>query len=274
MKMMVYSSFALTRAISYRAKNMYLVLLTYAQDQASCFPTINTLAETLQESDSTVKRALRELKEIGLIRVYRPNTALKSVNRYIIMPTEWVDYETTYSEDMYTLSEAEFEELKAKIIEFYESNGIEDLHPELTEEDTKVNKPKKSTSLDARYEELQAKLSKNPKYKYNASDCVVVFAKYLKDSKGQQCKITSTVNKQIMNDRLVGLNNADIDLFMKTYIDMYDSHFRSDKYPSVSISSLKHDWIFNKVLVRAEAIKSTTATTKQELQLSGVKFTL
>lgn len=277
MKITIDKEFALTQAISAKAKNLYLILLTYAYDQASCFPTIATLSKDLGGKDRNTINLMNELKEIGLVKVYRPDTAIKSNNRYILMPTEWVDYETKYDKATYTLTLDEFEELKAKIIAFYEENGIEDLHPELVEGGLDADKPAKAKTkgkslLEAQYEVLQDKLNKDPNYKYNATDCVVVFAKYLKDTKGQQCKVNGRENKRIMKEKLVGLNNADIDLFIKTYIDMYDTNFKSPKYSTISISSLDHDWIFNKVLVRADAIKSTTATTKQELQLSGVKF--
>lgn len=273
MKITIDREFALTTAISPKAKNLYLILLTYAHDQASCFPSIDKLSTDLDGSEKTTRRALLELKEIGLIKVYRDTTKLKGNNNYIIMPTEWVDYETKYTADTYNISKEEYEASKLKIINFYEEQGIKDLHPELVES-TEGDKPKDTpkTTLEARYNEVKAKAAKNSNYKYNASDCLVIYAKILKDKKGQVCKFNSTNNKTVFKDRLVGLDNEDIELFINTYIDMYDSTFRTDKYPAPTVKSLAQDWLFNSVLVKAQAIKDMTAKENTELKLSGVVF--
>lgn len=270
MLMTIDKDFALTTAISPKAKNLYLILLTYAQDQTSCFPSVDKLSGDLAGSEKTTRRALNELKEIGLIKVYRASTNLKGNNNYILIPTEWVDYITKYTEKDYNISEDEFNALKDKIVAFHEANGIKDLHPELVEEtETKAKKVKRTTkppkTLETRYEEVKAKVAKNPDYQYNSADCVVIFAKLLQDKKGQTCNLRSVQYNKLMKDKIVGAPNDYIELFLETYINMYDSTFRTERYPDVGLLSLHKDWIFNKVYTKVQAIKETTNNKPLEL---------
>jgi hypothetical protein len=55
------------RGLSDRAKCIYNLLLDYAWQQESCFPSQETLAFDLDTSVDTIQRGLQELKEYGLI---------------------------------------------------------------------------------------------------------------------------------------------------------------------------------------------------------------
>jgi DNA-binding MarR family transcriptional regulator len=57
------------RDLSAYAKLVYMALLSYAWQQDSCFPGQAHLADELQVSIDTIRRALRQLQERGLLRV-------------------------------------------------------------------------------------------------------------------------------------------------------------------------------------------------------------
>lgn len=250
MKLIIDNSIVLTNAISANAKNLYLNLLNFAHDSVTCYPTHNYIAEKLNISSRTVIRYMAELYKYGLLKVYREDGKLKANNNYIIVPVEWVDFETTYTEEDYVLNLAEYEALKSKILDFYETEGekiIANSTP-VIEEPKKAKQPRVVKTLDVRYEEVMEKTKKNSEYKYNASDCCVIFAKYLQDTKGLQCSISNARNNSIMKKNLVGASNSDIELVIKTFIDIYDTTFKSEKYPTPEINSLGVSWVLNKVV--------------------------
>lgn len=53
--------------ISHRAVAVYLYLADRANKQGECWPSIPTIAEDLKISESTVRRAVKELKKAGLL---------------------------------------------------------------------------------------------------------------------------------------------------------------------------------------------------------------
>ena len=54
--------------ISHRAVAVYLYLAERANKQGECWPSIPTIAEDLKISESTVRRAVKELKKAGLLK--------------------------------------------------------------------------------------------------------------------------------------------------------------------------------------------------------------
>ena len=59
-----------------RAKAVYMYLRSRCDKEGKCFPSINTIANDLDISQSTVKRALKELESNGYIKKvarYREN---------------------------------------------------------------------------------------------------------------------------------------------------------------------------------------------------------
>ncbi len=53
--------------VSIKAKALYSVLACYANKERTCFPSISTLSNDLNVSESTTKRLIRELKTKNLI---------------------------------------------------------------------------------------------------------------------------------------------------------------------------------------------------------------
>ncbi len=54
--------------VSSKAVAVFLYLLDHANKQGECWPSIPTIAEDLKISESTVRRAVKELKKAGLLK--------------------------------------------------------------------------------------------------------------------------------------------------------------------------------------------------------------
>ena len=68
--------------LPHRARSVYLYLSDRANKNGECWPAIPTIASELKLSESTVRRALRDLRKAGLITTeqrYRPNGAKSSL---------------------------------------------------------------------------------------------------------------------------------------------------------------------------------------------------
>ena len=68
--------------LPHRAVSVYQYLHDRANKQGECWPAIPTIANELKLSESTVRRALRDLRKAGLItseQRYRPNGAKSSL---------------------------------------------------------------------------------------------------------------------------------------------------------------------------------------------------
>ena len=72
--------------LPHRAVAVYMYLRDRADKDGTCFPAINTIAQDLKISKSTVKRALSELEKKGYIRHERRyrKTGGNSSNIYYI----------------------------------------------------------------------------------------------------------------------------------------------------------------------------------------------
>ena len=79
--MAYYDSIYEDRELSPRAKSVFIYLKDHANKHGSCWPGINTIAEGLSLSRSTVKRALNDLVKAGLVEKsnrWRENGSLTS----------------------------------------------------------------------------------------------------------------------------------------------------------------------------------------------------
>ncbi len=89
--------------ISAQAVRVYAVLCRYAdKDTGTCFPSIKTLADRINVSESTIKRALKELKSIGASKSQKrfdSVTGEKTSNLYTVMRSQGVIYEQPYVKD-------------------------------------------------------------------------------------------------------------------------------------------------------------------------------
>ena len=68
--------------LPHRAISVYVYLSDRANKKGECFPAIPTIAGDLKLSESTVRRALHDLRKAGLItskQRYRPNGAKSSL---------------------------------------------------------------------------------------------------------------------------------------------------------------------------------------------------
>lgn len=58
-------------SLPHRAKTVYMYLQDRMDGQRQCWPSISRIAADLRLSETTVKRALRELEQQGYINRYR-----------------------------------------------------------------------------------------------------------------------------------------------------------------------------------------------------------
>ena len=68
--------------VSSKAVVVFLYLLDHANKQGECWPAVPTIAEDLKISESTVRRAVKELKKAELLTTeqrYRPNGGKSSL---------------------------------------------------------------------------------------------------------------------------------------------------------------------------------------------------
>lgn len=83
--------------ISAQAVRVYAVLCRYAdKDDGTCFPSIRTLSERIHVSESTIKRALKELKAIGAIKSQKrfdKATGEQTSNLYTVMRSKELIYD-------------------------------------------------------------------------------------------------------------------------------------------------------------------------------------
>lgn len=83
--------------ISAQAVRVYAVLCRYAdKDDGTCFPSIRTLAERIHVSESTIKRAIKELKTIGAIKSQKrfdKATGEQTSNLYTVMRSKELIYD-------------------------------------------------------------------------------------------------------------------------------------------------------------------------------------
>ena len=83
--------------ISAQAVRVYAVLCRYAdKDDGTCFPSIRTLAERIHVSESTIKRAIKELKVIGAIKSQKrfdKATGEQTSNLYTVMRSKELIYD-------------------------------------------------------------------------------------------------------------------------------------------------------------------------------------
>lgn len=70
------------RDLPHRAISVYIYLLDRVNKKGECWPAIPTIATELKLSQSTIRRALRDLRKEGLITTeqrYRPNGGKSSL---------------------------------------------------------------------------------------------------------------------------------------------------------------------------------------------------
>lgn len=77
--------------LPHRAKLVYLYLYDRKNKDNVTWPGLNTIARELSLSRSTVKRAIQDLEQAGLVRKeahYRPNGSATSNRYYLLQPED------------------------------------------------------------------------------------------------------------------------------------------------------------------------------------------
>lgn len=65
--------------LPHRAKSVYIYLADRAKKDGICWPAIPTIARELKLSQSTVRRALQDLRKAGLLQRYRKHGGKSSL---------------------------------------------------------------------------------------------------------------------------------------------------------------------------------------------------
>ena len=116
--------------ISAQAVRVYAVLCRYAdKDDGTCFPSIKTLAERIHVSESTIKRALKELKAIGAIKSQKrfdKATGEQTSNLYTVMRSKGVIYDLPNVIDDTSPSSSETYKLESNNQSHSLENNLED----------------------------------------------------------------------------------------------------------------------------------------------------
>ena len=226
------------------SKLIYIKLVNLAYNQIYSYPKISELAKALNISESTVKRATKELREKGLIKVYR--RTLRSTNHYIIVPIEWVNLDEEVPEsEQYIEGEENFNEFIDKVKRYYEGRGS-DLAGTVEK-----YRPKERKCLSKAIEEAERKLKEND-YNFTTKDYVALFAKFYEE----RYRVPYNINwgrdmatvKAMFNENTV--QGYEAMLILKKYVDIYDEYFKNHKYPLPMLNHLRVGFIFKKVAKR------------------------
>lgn len=73
--------------LPHRAISVYIYLADRANKDGICWPSIPTIAKDLKLSESTTRRALKDLRRVGLVLTeqrYRDNGGFSSLKYYIV----------------------------------------------------------------------------------------------------------------------------------------------------------------------------------------------
>lgn len=236
-----------TTLLNANEKIIYLKLVDFAFNNVYCFPKLETISEKLELSERSVQRAIKTLREYGLIKIFRENNY--SVNKYVIIPTDWVTSLTSETEiivpenEQFIETQQDFDLLIAKIREYYTEIGRAIAKPK------KRNTTKRQTVAD-KIEVLEQKLNSN-NYELSAHELCIYFAKMMRDIKQMAVTIEWGKDTAIMKELFI--NNPSIDMqtslkLIETYVKTYDRHFKKANYPYPRISYLRMEFIFNKVI--------------------------
>lgn len=235
--------------VSHQAKVLYLHMLSFAYDNVTCYPSLETLAKRMACSDRTIMRYSDELRKYGLIKYVRGYNRQSS--RYVLIPMEWVE-EKEVPEEEQDLTPTEFERLTKKIKKFYEEQG---------KKLTTKNKSKTSRVVMTR-EALIGKLKedlKNPDYKLTQGDYAYYFAWKLQEIRGELYDPKSAKDKGrsdfialkqmfIDNNLSQELNLKIIEVYIATFKELHES----EKFPRPYVKLLRPAFVFNQIKRLAE----------------------
>lgn len=209
----------------------YAMIMSYAFDKVSCYPTYAELEEKLGKKRNALSKHVAELKQFGVLKVYTH----KRNNIYVIMPPEWVTLEETDGE-IKTLDE--FNELVATIKKYY---------AELDKPKRAKRKP--SASRVSKVEEVRQKIESG-NHTYTTQELAYAFEVMNYDIRGKTYRINAGRDYAIIQT-MFGKQDTygEIELrIMRKYITMYDVTFSSARFKEPSIANLSVGFIFNKVV--------------------------
>lgn len=229
--------------LSDRGFRVYCKLRKFAFDNITCFPSVQLIAKESGKSVDTVKRATKELRELGLIRVYKKEDAKNNI--YIFVPIEWIPTEKVTESSQYIDSEQDYQDYVQAIREHYESLGEACI---FAKAEKVIAKTKKGTSHVSALKNVKTKIEKGD-FTFTDRELCVLFEYAQKELREHSCNINwgrdmSAIKTAFGIKEQYGELEARMIL---TYVGMYDNVFKASKYPHPTLWGLSREWIFNKV---------------------------
>lgn len=216
---------------------IYLQLNQFAFDNLSCFPSVEKMAQLSGKCTLSIKRATKELRELGLIKIFvRPNRG----NEYLLIPPEWVadrlngEYQNVSEEEQYIKTLDEFMDLRDKVMEYYNS---------VPTPEKRVQK-KRVTAKDTMLEKISS-----GRTDLNANE-LMAYAEHV---------YMETTGKKMDNDYRSGRDIKEVKelldscgseyamLFIRKFAESYDELFGMGSYSTPSLRMIGWARVFNAV---------------------------
>jgi len=211
------------------AFRVYCLLTDYAFRNVYAFPSIETMAEALNKSMPTIKRGVKELREKGLIRIFREHE--RATNTYVLIPYEW---RNKFQDNGYIKTKEEFEKLVADVRAYYEEQG----------RSTVSSRRSGYSYMKSAKEKLE-----RGEFKFNVNELVAVFKILNQEVRNHvvntNYKRDIPAIKTIFGDKKE-YGEYEFRILLK-YVSVYDNLFKSPKYPHPSLWNLGVEWIYDKV---------------------------
>lgn len=245
--------------ISDKAFRIYCLLQDFAFNNVFSFPSIETMAEKLGKSEVTVKRGVKELREHGLVKIFREHERANNV--YVLIPMEF-----DKSGDGYIDTKEEFDDLIEKVKEHYEEQGRKVIIKK------KQTRGKKNTKSKTDYlKEIDEKINKGD-YTFSSRELCYLFEWANKEIRQHSFNINWGRDINALNSTF-GIKDSygkfEVEMILK-YVSSYDNLFKTPKYQHPTLWGLSRSWQYDKIKSLVEEEMRAEATDNEEM--SGEVF--
>jgi len=220
-------------SLSPQAKIVYAKIIDFAFNGLYSYPSQETIAERLKVHERTVRRAVQELLEFGLIKVYRSKAFGNNV--YVLVPLEKVEnlqgeFKPVDKGEQY-LSQKEFDVIVRKADRFFNRYGG------------------REAIVSDTWEQAQNKIEAENWDEMTPADFCVYFALKFKgqfnDNYGISWRYDTATIKNFLFD--ADIKGDDAKFLIDWFIENYNKHFANDKYRTPRIGHFKVNWIREKI---------------------------
>ncbi|MGL5460741.1 MAG: helix-turn-helix domain-containing protein [Cetobacterium sp.] len=220
-----------------KAKILYTILLDESYGVYNCTISQNKIAEKLNVTDRTIRNALNSLVKKGLILTL---SRFKQVNKYIIMPYEWVGKYTKVED------EEEFNKILKEVQDYFNN----ELNPQVKKRTSRIK-----TTEDI-IKDIDNKIENNKEL--SITDYCKYFYKKAYEKYGIITKYSGVKYNSIMKRIMEGRTPQEVLQIIDTYITIYENRFKKEGFENPTIEGLGTTWIFNIVVDIARRHINTT----------------